>query len=185
MHLDKFDNSNFDRGRPWLVEALWRLVEGLFLQSWLPGSGWRVAVLKLFGAKLGTGVVIKPHVKVKFPWKLRVGNYSWIGEEVWIDNLAEVQIGSHCCISQGVYLCTGNHRWDQDSFDLETSPIRIGDHCWVGAMSRLGPGAVVQEGAVLLMGSITSATIESWRIYGGMPAKLIRERPQSPKRTDD
>ncbi|MFC1719544.1 putative colanic acid biosynthesis acetyltransferase, partial [Pseudomonadota bacterium] len=87
MHLDTFDNSRFERGRPWFVEVLWRVAEGLFLNTWVPGSGWRSSLLRMFGAELGTGVVIKPYVRVKFPWKLSVGDHSWIGEDVWIDNL--------------------------------------------------------------------------------------------------
>jgi putative colanic acid biosynthesis acetyltransferase WcaF len=179
MHLDKFDNSGFDRGRSRMIEGLWRACEGLLFNSWLPGSAWRVAFLRLFGAKVGRAVVIKPHVRIKFPWKLSIGDFSWIGEQAWIDNLAEVQIGSHCCISQGVYLCTGNHRWDRDSFDLEASPISIKDHCWIGAMSKVGPGVVVNEGAALLMGGVASMNLESWSIYGGVPAQLIRERPKA------
>ena len=178
MHLDKFDNSHFDRGKPRWVEALWRVLEGLLFNSWLPGSGWRVMLLRLFGAGIGDGVVIKPHVRVKFPWKLRIGNHSWIGEQAWIDNLAEVHIGNHCCISQGVYLCTGNHRWDLDTFDLEARPITIGDHGWIGAMSKVGPGVVVEQGAVLLLGGVAPGKLESWSIYGGSPAQLIRKRPQ-------
>jgi len=178
MHLDKFNNSDFDRGRPWVVEALWRAVEGLLFQSWLPGSGWRVALLKLFGADLGQGVVIKPHVNIKFPWKLSIGDNSWIGERVWIDNLAEVHIGKNCCLSQGVYLCTGNHRWDLDSFDLVISPIHIEDHCWIGAMAQIAPGVFCGEGAVLAMGSTASANLEQWHIYRGVPAKAMGERPR-------
>ena len=98
MQLSKFNNEDFDRGRSRLIESCWRVVEGLLFNSWLPGSGWRVQLLRLFGASIGSGVVIKPHVRIKFPWKLSIGDYSWIGEEVWIDNLAEVSIGSNCCI---------------------------------------------------------------------------------------
>ena len=176
MHLDTFENSNFERGKPRLVEALWRILEGLFFNSWIPGSGWRVALLRLFGANLGTGVVIKPHVRVKFPWKLIIGDHSWIGEDVWIDNLAEVKIGNHCCLSQGAYLCTGNHRWELDSFDLVTSPIQIEDHCWIGAMARIAPGVVCEEGAVLSMGSTAAANLERWCIHRGVPAKAVKAR---------
>ena len=122
--------------------------------------------------------MIKPHVKVKFPWKLKVGDHSWIGEKAWIDNLAEVHVGSHSCISQGVYLCTGNHRWDRDAFDLEATPIHIGDHCWIGAMCKIGPGVVVHEGAVLLLGGVASADLEAWSIYRGVPAQRLRQRPR-------
>ena len=133
MRLDKFNNSGFSRGRSFLVETAWRIAEGLLLNSFLPGSAWRAALLRVFGASIGKGVVIKTHVRVKFPWKLSIGEHSWVGESVWIDNLTDVHIGNHCCISQGAYLCTGNHRWDRETFDLEARPIRIEDHCWIGA----------------------------------------------------
>ena len=179
MHLDAFDNSDFDRGRPRVVEATWRAVEGLFFQSWIPGSAWRVWLLRVFGASLGRGVVIKPHVNIKFPWKLSIGDHSWIGEKVWIDNLAKVSIGNHCCLSQGAYLCTGNHRWDKDSFDLTTSPIRIEDHCWIGAHARIAPGVICHEGSVLSLGSIATTDLQEWHIHSGLPAKSVGFRPQA------
>ena len=89
------------------------------LRSWLiPFSRVKVVVLRTFGASIGRGVRIKPGVKVKFPWRLTVGHHCWLGEDLWIDNLAEVRIGAHCCLSQGVYLCTGSHDWSRDTFDL-------------------------------------------------------------------
>jgi len=184
VHLDTFDNSDFERGRPRLREALWRSMEGLFFRSWIPGSTWRVWLLRLFGAGVGKGVIIKPHVKIKFPWKLSIGDNSWIGEAVWIDNLAEVSIGKNCCLSQGAYLCTGNHRWDLDTFNLVTSPIRIEDHCWIGAMAQIAPGVVCEEGAVLTMGSLASANIEQWHIHSGTPAQAVRSRSKSKKIAD-
>lgn len=176
MQLDQFDNSDFDRGRGRMIEALWRLFEGLLLNSWLPGSAWRMALLRAFGAEIGKGVVIKPHVRVKFPWKLVIGEHSWIGEGAWIDNLARVEIGSHCCVSQGVYLCTGNHRWDRVSFDLLTQPIRVEDHAWIGAFVKIGPGVTVGEGAVLSLGSVTSRDLDGWGVYSGNPAVLVKKR---------
>ncbi|NCF64286.1 MAG: colanic acid biosynthesis acetyltransferase WcaF [Gammaproteobacteria bacterium] len=177
MHLDSFDNSDFERGKPAWVEAIWRLVDGILLNSWLPGSGWRVWILRRFGARIGTGVVVKPYVKVKFPWRLKIGDHSWIGERVWIDNLAEVEIGSHCCLSQGAFLCTGNHRWDKDSFDLATLPIVLGDHCWIGAMARVAPGVTCGAGSVLSMDSFATADLEDWHIHAGNPARAVKPRP--------
>lgn len=179
MHLDTFDNSDFDRGSSRLMEALWQTIAGIFFQSWIPGSAWRVAILRLFGARVGKGVVIKAHARIKFPWKLSIGDYSWIGESVWIDNLAEVHIGKNCCLSQGAYLCTGNHRWDLDSFDLVTSPIVIEDQCWIGAMAQIAPGVICREGSVLSMGSLASSNLEPWHIHSGSPALAIKKRPES------
>src|SRR3954452_11502522 len=101
MRLDLYSPNGFNRGRPAWLEAVWLLVQPFLLSSSLPGSRVRVTTLRLFGARIGRGVTIKPHVRVKFPWRLQVGDYSWIGEDVWLDNLAEIRIGQHCCLSQG------------------------------------------------------------------------------------
>lgn len=130
----------------------------------------------MFGAKIGRSVVVKPGVKVKFPWRLEIGDHSWIGEDAWIDNLAQVSIGSNACISQGAYLCTGSHDWSSATFDLIVKPITIGDGAWVAAKSIVGPGVTVGEGAVLGLGSTTSKDLEPWCVYAGAPAEFIRRR---------
>jgi putative colanic acid biosynthesis acetyltransferase WcaF len=153
MRLDRYDNGGFDRGRPALVEGLWWIAQGCLFATWLPGSGWRVALLRLFGARIGRGCVIKPRVRVKFPWRLLLGDHVWLGESVWIDNLAEVRIGSHCCVSQGVYLCTGNHDHRDEAFRLLTAPIVLEDEVWLGALCVVAPGVVISRGTVVRMGS--------------------------------
>ena len=152
------------------------LVSGVFVESWLPGSGWRVAVLRLFGARMGTGVVIKPGVKVKFPWRLQVGGHSWIGERVWIDNLGEVTIGSHVCISQGSYLCTGSHDWRSATFDLIVAPITVSDHAWICACSVLSPGSHVGEGAVVTMGETVRGRVTDWTVQAGNVSRPRRTK---------
>jgi putative colanic acid biosynthesis acetyltransferase WcaF len=165
MRLDLFCNTNFERGASRLKEAFWLLVSGLFVESWLPGSGWRVALLRLFGARIGEGVVIKPGVKVKFPWRLAVDKNSWIGERVWIDNLGQVTIGKHACLSQGAYLCTGSHDWTSESFDLIVAPISIADHAWICAYTTLAPGSSIGEGAVVTMGRTTVGQVQAWTVW--------------------
>lgn len=179
MRLNTFNNSDFDRGASKLKELLWLAVAGTAFSSWLPGSSWRVALLRLFGASIGSGVVIKPHVRIKFPWKLNMGDYSWIGEKAWIDNLAPVSIGSHVCISQGVYLCTGSHDWSSSSFDLITKPIQVADQAWLGAFSRVAPGVTVAEGAVLSLGAVATQPLKAWTIYSGQPALPVKPRKES------
>lgn len=174
--LADFANPEFTRGRPRLIEALWLIMQWLFISSWLPGAAHRQWLLRFFGARIGEGVDIKPGLKVKFPWRLEVGDHSWIGEDVWIDNLASIKIGSNCCISQGVYLCTGSHDWKSPSFNLITKPIHIEDGAWVAARSSIGPGVTVGRGAVLTLGSSAVSDLGPWGIYRGNPAKLIRTR---------
>ncbi len=166
--LDQYVSS-LDRGRAYWVEALWIVIQSVLFSLFLPGSRWRVLLLRLFGAQIGCVVVIKPGVRVKFPWRLAVGDYSWIGEDVWIDNLAQVNIGAHCCISQGAFLCTGSHDWRDPTFSLITQPIQIEDGAWVAAQAIVAPGVNIGMGAVLGLGSVATSNLEGGWIYLGCP----------------
>lgn len=176
MKLDQFNPESFDRGAPRWREALWLAISGVLFSTWLPGSGWRVALLRLFGSSVGKRAVIKPQVKVKFPWHLTLGDHCWIGERVWIDNLAKVTIGDHVCISQGAYLCTGNHDYASERFDLIVRPIVVGSQAWIGAMCSVAPGCQVGEGAILTLGSVATKELEPWMVYSGSPARPVKSR---------
>jgi putative colanic acid biosynthesis acetyltransferase WcaF len=164
-------NPGFDRGRPLWAEAIWLAPSALLVGSWLPGSAWRRLLLRAFGATIGEGVVIKPFVKVKFPWRLTIGDHSSIGERAWIDNLAQVTVGSNCCISQDVYLCTGNHDWSRRDLPLKTSEIVIEDEVWIGARAVIGPGARVAHGAVVTLGSVVLGEVPSLAIVRPSPSQ--------------
>ncbi|WP_019867370.1 WcaF family extracellular polysaccharide biosynthesis acetyltransferase [Methylovulum miyakonense] len=172
----KYNDECFLRGRGTIVEGLWIITQWLFVSSWLPGSFHRCLLLRLFGARIGNDVIIKPRVRIKFPWRLVIGCYSWIGEAVWIDNLDQVTIGSNTCLSQGVYVCTGSHDWGKIEFNLIVKPVVIEDQVWIAAKAILSPGTVVRQGAILTMGSMASKELDPWTIYAGIPAKPIRER---------
>ena len=165
MRLDQFSNAGFDRGASRLVEAVWIALSGLLFSSWLPGSRWRSALLRAFGARIGRGVVIKPGVRIKFPLRLSIGDNVWLGEAVWIDNLVQVKIGSNSCISQGAYLCTGSHDWTASAFNLIARPITVGSGCWIGAHARVAPGTIMGDGAVLVMGAFASGHLDPGSIY--------------------
>lgn len=178
MRLDQFSSVGFDRGASRSLEAIWLAANALLLSSWLPGSSWRVLLLRAFGARIGRDVVIKPGVRIKFPWRLQIGDHSWIGEEVWIDNLAQVTIGANACVSQSAYLCTGSHDWTRESFNLIARSITVADHAWVGARAVLSPGAELGTGAVLSMASVGKGKLAPWTIYAGQPATALRARPK-------
>ena len=127
----------------------------------------------MFGAKIGQGVVIKPTVNIKYPWNLIIGNHVWIGEEVWIDNLGQVSIGDHACISQGALLLCGNHNYRKPTFDLMVGNITLEEGAWVGAKAIVGPGVTMKSHAVLSAGSVAGSDLESWSIYRGNPTQLI------------
>ena len=130
----------------------------------------------MFGARIGRGVVIKAGVRVKYPWLLEVGDHTWLGEDCWIDNLVTVTIGTNVCISQGAYLCTGNHDWKDTRFGLMVQPITIKTGAWVGARAGLAPGVTIGEGAVLTLGSFATRDIPDWEIHAGNPASCVGRR---------
>ena len=169
--------SEYSCGRPWFVQVLWFLLgQPLLRASLIPWSGLRLVLLRTFGAKVGQGVVIKPGVRVKYPWLLEIGDYCWIGEDAWIDNLERVAIESNVCLSQGVYICTGNHDWSDVSFKLIASPVTICEGAWIGAMAVVCPGVEVAQGAVASAGSVITTRMEAYGIYAGNPARWIKSR---------
>ena len=173
--LSLYDNSWYDPG-PAVKRALWYLVSLLFFKSALPFSGLKTRLLRAFGAKIGRGVVIKPHVSIKYPWFLTVGDHTWIGEKVWIDNLTEVKIGSHVCLSQEAYLLTGNHNYKKPAFDLMIGKLVLEDGVWIGARATVCPGITCSSHAVLTVSSVATQNLEAYGIYSGNPAKLVKER---------
>lgn len=177
MRLDKYSLKGYTPRRSKAIQVLWHVLHVLLFSSRLiPGSAWRRALLKLFGASVGRGVVIKPGARIKYPWRLIIGDHCWIGESSWIDNVADVTIGNHVCISQGVYICGGSHDYRSPTFDLLTKPITVNDHVWLAAYSVVGPGTIVAEGAVLSLYSVASGNLDPWTIYRGNPAVPVRTR---------
>jgi putative colanic acid biosynthesis acetyltransferase WcaF len=160
---------------------LWFLVNALFFRnSANPFSSLKVRLLRIFGAKVGKGVIIKPAVNIKYPWRLEIGDYSWIGENVWIDNLADIRIGKNVCISQGAMLLTGNHNYKKVSFDLMIGEIVLEDGAWVGAQSVVCPGVRCQSQSILTVGSVATQDLDPNGIYQGNPAEKVKERIITP-----
>jgi len=177
VDLTRYNNSSFNPGRGFLIRTVWHFVNAIFLQNALcPSSRIKIFLLRLFGAKIGQGVLLKPSINIKYPWNLEIGDHSWIGENAWLDSLAPVRIGSNVCISQGVYLCTGNHDWTDPAFGLIVKPIIIEDGAWVGARATVLPGVTIGSHSVVAAGAVITKDTEPYMIYSGNPAVKIKER---------
>jgi len=175
--LSSYNNSWYNPGAGKIKMLIWYFVNVVFFINPLnPISGLKVLLLKMFGAKVGRGVVIKPNVNIKYPWLLEIGDYTWIGERVWIDNLTSVKIGKNCCLSQGSMLLCGNHNYKKPTFDLIVKGIILEDGAWVGAMSVVCPGVTLKSHAILTVQSVATETLEPYSLYKGNPAVKIRER---------
>ena len=176
IDLSKYNNAWYHPGRNAFIRGLWYITNVLIFKSaCFPFYGFKRGLLRAFGAKVGKQVVIKPCVNIKYPWRLSIGDYAWVGENVWIDNLADVTIGANCCISQGALLLCGNHDYTKETFDLITAPITLESGAWVGAKAVVCPGVTMGESAVLTAGSVATRSLDPNTVYQGNPATLKKK----------
>lgn len=176
VELSSYNNNWYKPGSKVKI-LLWYFANILVVQNPLnPLSSLKKIVLRLFGAKIGKGVVIKPSVNIKYPWLLEIGDYVWIGERVWIDNLAKVTINNNVCISQGAMLLCGNHNYKKISFDLILGEIIIESGSWIGAQSIVCPGVTIGSHSILAVNSVANKSIDSFFVYQGNPAIKVRKR---------
>jgi putative colanic acid biosynthesis acetyltransferase WcaF len=168
------------RGRPaWFVQVWWIVQALLFHTSPQVLYGWRRFLLRLFGARIGRGVLIRPSATVTYPWKLSIGDWSWIGDHVTLYTLGEITIGESAVVSQQSYICTGSHDYTRPTFNLYAVPIHIESETWLAAGAFIGPGVTVGRGSVVGARSTVLNNLPSGMICYGNPAKAIRPRKQS------
>jgi putative colanic acid biosynthesis acetyltransferase WcaF len=115
-------------------------------------------------------------VNIKCPWKLTIGEYSWVGEGVWIDNLSEIAIGSHVVLSQGSVLITGSHDHRKTTFDFLSAPVLLEDGVWICAGAVVLGGAICRSHSILTAGSVMGAEMQAYTIYTGVPAAAVKTR---------
>lgn len=175
VDLSLYNNGNFFPGSR-IKRAVWYIVNMIFFASFFPFPSFlKRWLLRLFGGDVEK-CVIKPRVNIKYPWYLVVGRNTWIGENVWIDNLAIVKIGNNVCVSQGVMLLTGNHDYSKRTFDLMVGGITMEDGAWIGACSVVCPGSYLHTHCVLYAGTVFGGVAEPYTVYRGNPAVLVRKR---------
>lgn len=168
------------RGRPAWIVQLWWLVQSLLLHP-SPQAlyGWRRFWLRAFGARIGKGVLIRPSVSVTYPWKLTIGDWSWIGDDVTLYTLGEIVIGSNVVISQHSYLCTGSHDYRKPAFDIYTKPIHIEPEAWLATGVFVAPGVTVGQGAVVGACSQVLQDLPAAMVCYGAPATPKKPRRRS------
>ncbi|MFN7127457.1 MAG: putative colanic acid biosynthesis acetyltransferase [Brevundimonas sp.] len=165
------------RGRSTVFVQLWWLVQStLFALSPQFLYGWRRWLLRLFGARIGKGVLIRPSVRITYPWKLVIGDHSWVGDFVELYTLGPIEIGRNAVVSQYCYLCTGSHDMTAATFDIYAEPITVEDEAWVAAGVFVHPGVTVARGSVVAAKSVVRHNTEPYGVYAGTPLTLIRRR---------
>lgn len=177
QYLYKFKLPPNFRGKPgWYVQLWWIVQDTLF--RWSPQFmyGWRRFLLKLFGAKIGKDVIIRPTAKVTFPWKVKIGDYSWIGDDVVLYSLGEIEIGNNVVISQRSYICTGSHDYTKIDFPIFAKKITIEDEVWLATDVFVAPGVRIGRGTVVGARSSVFKDLPPGKVCIGNPAKPIKDR---------
>jgi len=187
IDLTRFNNSWWKPGRGMVWITLWRLF-GMPLVKHLPDEtlggelfNWlRLFILRLFGAKIGKGVVMRS-CEVYYPWNLEIGDHVWIGYESNLYSLVKIRLGNNVCVSQRAFLCAGTHDPYEPTFGLMVGEIHLKDGAWVAAGAFVGPGVTLHEGAVAAAGSVVVKDLPAMTICGGNPAKPIKPRTILPR----
>ncbi|WP_016954010.1 WcaF family extracellular polysaccharide biosynthesis acetyltransferase [Catenovulum agarivorans] len=176
VNLSLYDNSEYKPGSKIKI-LFWIVISRIFFETRFPvPNTLKIKLLLMFGARVKNTIVLKPSIKIKYPWFLTIGDHAWVGENVWIDNLANITIGDHSCISQGAYLLTGNHDYTKETFDLLLGTIDICNGAWVGAKAIVCPNVTIGTNAILAAGSVANKSLENDCIYQGNPAVFKRKR---------
>jgi len=175
--LNKFTLPKNFRGRSAVTVQLWWIVQASFF-SWSPQFAykWRNFLLRCFGAKIGKGVIIRPTVRVTYPWKLTIGDFSWVGDNAELYTLGEIEIGSNVVISQKSYLCAATHDYTKETFDMIDKKITIEDEVWLAADVYIAPGITVKKGALVGARSSVFNDLPAGMICVGSPAKPVKPR---------
>lgn len=149
FQLAEFDGAGYDKGRSYLVQALWLTVSGAIVRRWWCPNTLRIRILRLFGARIGARTLVRHNVKIHWPWKLSIGDDCWIGEDTWILNLEPVSVGDNTCISQAVLLCTGSHDRRSGSFAFDNAPITVGSGVWIATRATVLRGVHIGDRALV------------------------------------
>ena len=175
--LDQFRLPEGFRGRSAIVVQLWWLVQStLFAMSPQFMFGWRRFLLKQFGAQIGEDVLIRPSVRVTYPWKVKIGDRVWIGDNAELYSLGEIEIGDDVVISQKSYLCAATHDFSKPSFDMIDRKITIEDQVWIATDVFVAPGVTIGSGALIGARSSVFSDMPAGMICMGSPAKPVKPR---------
>lgn len=185
QNLNSFILPDNFRGRSRFIVQLWWMIQTIFV-SLSPQFmyGWRRFLYRLFGAKIGKNVLIRPSVKCVYPWKLKIGDHSWIGDNVSLYSLGEVEIGANTVISQNCYLCTGSHDYTSPRFEIYIRKITIGDEVWLASEVFVTPGVNIGRATVVGVRSTVLSDLPEGMVCYGSPARPVRRRMIKPSKDE-
>lgn len=177
QNLNLYNTPKGFRGKSVVTVQFWWFIQSFFFKlspQFL--YGWRRFLLRCFGAEIGKKVIIRPSVKITYPWKVKIGDYSWIGDDVVLYSLGDIIIGKNTVVSQKSYICTGTHDYSKIDFPILAKKIVIEDECWLATDVFVSPGIVIKKGTVVGARSTVTKNLDGNSIYVGSPTKFIKKR---------
>lgn len=179
LDLKNYKNRHSRKSK--VARALWNIVWLLLFRP-TPSRGlrsfdlWRVFLLRIFGAKIGTYSSVKNTVRIWQPWNLEIGDWTVVSEDCEIYNVDKVRIGSRVDISAGAYICTAGHDIESPIMELTYAPVTIGNDVWIAARAIVLPNVRIGDGAVVAAGAVVTQDVGSWTVVGGNPARILKKR---------
>lgn len=160
-----------------IKSRLWSFVNATFFR-WTP---WfmrrtRIAILKIFGAKVEWSCSISGGAEIVDPWNLTMGHLSSIDKDCYVLCRDKITIGAKTCIGRGVYLLPASHNVSSPNFEMITAPIIIGNNVWIATKAMINKGLRIGDGAVIASYANVIKSVDEWTIVGGHPAKFIKKR---------
>lgn len=178
--LDQWDDAGFNYGKSQFIVLLWSLIqETIFRFSPVPCYGFRRWLLRLFGCRLGQGVIIRPRARLHYPWRIKIGDYSSIGDDAWLYSVAPIKIGSHTVISQKSFLCTAGHDHNDPYFKTTVKTIVVGHGVWIAADVFIAAGITIGDNSVIGARSSVFHDMPPGMICYGNPCQPMRARKKA------
>lgn len=175
--LERFEVPCGFRGRSAVFVQLWWISQSILIGlSPQPLYRWRAFILRIFGAKLGKNVKIRPSARITYPWKVSLGDNVWIGDRTELYSLVDITIGDNSCISQGCYICTGSHDHTRVDFPYKCAPIHVSSEVWIAAGTFVLPGSKIGRGTVIGARSMVRGQIPGGRVMSGSPLQDLGKR---------
>ncbi|MEX3955031.1 putative colanic acid biosynthesis acetyltransferase [Trinickia sp. EG282A] len=177
-----FDGATFTLGNR-SKRAAWQIFRLLFFRfSPTPFHRYRLWILILWGARasLRSRAHVYPDAKIWAPWNLELHEYATIGPGVNCYNIGKVTVGRRAIVSQGAYLCTASHDYEDSAFPLYARPITLNADSWICTEAFVGPGVTVHEGAILGARAVAMKDLDAWKVFAGNPAACLKQRRRTP-----
>jgi putative colanic acid biosynthesis acetyltransferase WcaF len=160
-----------------IYRLVWRLVAVILFKPFsLPFfNGWRIFLLKCFGAKIGKFCNVYASAYIPSPKNLSMGTHSTLGPEVRL-HFGKTIIGNKVTVSQRSYLCSATHETTSINTPLVKGRIAIDDFVWIAAEAFVMSNVTIGEGAIVGARSAVFKDVLPWSVVGGNPAKFIKKR---------